>query len=506
MKHDLLNKEVLCILDTRQIQRYMFRSNSYLDTLGGSDLMTHILNDAIMYALSSVGLREDQYNISMDPDDKEIPYFTSDRILFQLIIAAAGNALCIVRTGSLCRSIIRKVSRYYLEHAYSLNLAAAVTEKTDHLGTDIFHLYQNLNRTKASCEISDPMGALSIVIREKNTGDPAIGVDAAGEYYGTASAIRRAEALKRKNLVEMKDMKATLASDGKKYLALIHVDGNNIGIMIGKILQDSNSYECGVRFRRRINRNITITMKEALDKTLSQMKDTLKSEEFEHVFQVIHQAGDDINCICSADLALPFLDLLYKNMEGAVLWKTEEVTLPLYICAGVAFVTQDADFHASYKLAEECCKSAKTEAKKEYNLIDGMAGNWIDFQICKEGYSQELDMLREHSYLTSDGVSLLLRPYSIGLKGRDKTNSYYDLLVLMKKLKELDLSRQQKLMMNQSYTMGLMEFSNWIQSEKKAGLDLVGILGQPLCRDENRQPRATWFDAVDLLNIIDGAG
>lgn len=34
MDKELMGKEVLGILDTRQIQRFMFRSNSYVDTLG----------------------------------------------------------------------------------------------------------------------------------------------------------------------------------------------------------------------------------------------------------------------------------------------------------------------------------------------------------------------------------------------------------------------------------------------------------------------------------------
>ena len=76
MDQDLMGKEVLCILDTRQIQSFMFRSNSYVDTLGGSDLMVHILEDGIRNALHSVNppLQETQYDLSMDPD-APIPYF-----------------------------------------------------------------------------------------------------------------------------------------------------------------------------------------------------------------------------------------------------------------------------------------------------------------------------------------------------------------------------------------------------------------------------------------------
>ena len=47
MKQEWMDRPVLCIFDTRQIQAFMFRANSYYDTLGGSDLMLHILNDTL---------------------------------------------------------------------------------------------------------------------------------------------------------------------------------------------------------------------------------------------------------------------------------------------------------------------------------------------------------------------------------------------------------------------------------------------------------------------------
>ena len=108
MKQEWMDRPVLCIFDTRQIQAFMFRANSYYDTLGGSDLMLHILNDALSFALKSVDppLRDDEFDLSDDPDG-EIPFFTSEKILFQLIICTARNALCLVRTGALAQKIIR---------------------------------------------------------------------------------------------------------------------------------------------------------------------------------------------------------------------------------------------------------------------------------------------------------------------------------------------------------------------------------------------------------------
>jgi hypothetical protein len=68
MDRELMDKEVLCILDTRQIQRYIFRSNSMFETVGASNLLTHILQDALLYSLNHIDppVPEEEYDLSLD--------------------------------------------------------------------------------------------------------------------------------------------------------------------------------------------------------------------------------------------------------------------------------------------------------------------------------------------------------------------------------------------------------------------------------------------------------
>ena len=510
MEKELMNKEVLCILDTRQIQRFMFKSNSYLDTLGGSDLVGEVLEKAIEHAVTHIDppLREEEYSLSLDPDE-QIPYFYSDKIQFQLLTCSAGNAMCLARTGELCQKIIRKISRFYLDFAYSLNLVASVTEKTDNFGRDIFHLYKKLNAIKASCDISDPMGPLSVVIREKRTGQPAIGQDPnTGEYYSRSSFLRRQAALQRRLVVDMQEMQTTTGFDGKEYLALIHADGNNLGITIGRILQNSHSYIDGVRARRQISKNLDQIYSSIMEKTLAQMReyynnlDIPRKKDFHYAFHVCHQGGDDINIICDARLAVPFLNFLYKNLKGMSLWKSDTLTVPLYMCAGVAYVLKEKGFHSAYQLASECCDSAKKAAKKENNLRNGLAGNWIDFQICDTTNNQELDFMREKFYVTKDQIHMQMRPYCLDPEVNEEPVSYSKFLERVRRLQKAKLTRQQQEALRLSYMMGRQEFGRWIQYNQNNGLDLTGLLGNAIHRDENGQMHAVWFDSVDMMDFI----
>ena len=510
MERELKDKEVLCIFDTRHIQRYMFRSSTFMDTVGGSDLMTHILDDAIRDALVSIDtpLSEEEYSLSLTPAASAIPYFTSPEIRFQLIICTAGNALAIVRTGALCQKIIRRISRYYLEHGYSLNLSAAVVEKTDNMGNDIFNLYKKLNNIKAGSDISDPLEALPVIMREKHTGEPVVAYDKEnGDYVSRSSIMRRNEAKKREIVFDIKDIRTTRTNDGTAYLAYIHADGNNLGITIGRILQQTPDYIEGIITRRLINRNIEQAYRRVMDRTTADLLSHYlnkggKKEDFSGEFQVIHRAGDDINIVCNASYAFTFLELFYENLKGTMIWEKDGLRIPLYVCTGVSFFSAKSTFHAAFSLAQECCESAKTAAKKEYNLRDGLAGNWIDFQICDNPNVQELDMLRARSYHTPEGIDLVLRPYSIDEEDRGKPFSYSAFVDRVHALRELGLTRRQMNELRQSYTMGRIDYTLWIQEMRNKGYDLSGLLGEPLFTDPDKELHAVWFDAVEALELI----
>ena len=510
MDKELMDKEVLCILETRKIQRYMFRSNTLQDTIGGSDLMRHILPDAIRDALKTIDtpLSEEEYALSLEPDVTAIPYFSSPKIQFQLAISGPGNALCIVRTGCLAQKIIRRISRYYLENAYSLNLTAAVIDKTNNLADDMLRLYRKLNEVKASSEISDPLGTLPVVMREKRTGEPVVAYDKESkDYVSKSSLIRRKEAKKRPAPFDMNDIHSMTASDGKQYLAFIHADGNNVGITIGRLLQSNAGYLEGIIAGRLINHTIEQAYSRVVGKTTEDLKKFFiqnggREEEFLNHFRVIHRAGDDINLVCNAKYAFRLIDMFYKNLEGTVIWEKDGEKVPLYVCAGISLVTPDSSFHASYRLAEECCSSAKAKAKEERNLIDGLAGNWIDFQICDNPNIQELDMLRKRSYHTSEGIDLMLRPYSKEDKDRDKTYHYDELMKRVRILQKTDIPAFQMKILKQSYTLGRLEYSEWISKMKDKGIDLPALLGSPVYNDSENNTHATWFDAAELMDFV----
>ncbi|MBP3722616.1 MAG: hypothetical protein J6I62_05135 [Selenomonadaceae bacterium] len=496
MDENLMDREVLCILDTRKIQRYVFTNSSFGDTMGGSDLIKHILSDAIRFALEDYS--SDEFDLNNDPD-APVPYFDNPKIKAQQIICAAGNALLLVRRGELAQKIIRKVSRYYLEHAYSLDVVAAAVAKTDNLDEDIFNLYAKLDKIKATAHIIEPQDTLPVLMREERTGLPVIAKDEEiGDYISRATQIRRIERRKRINNADFGELPTTKHFDGKDYWGVLHLDGNNFGISISGILQSADGYAEGIRARRQVNLNIVEVYERLLNSALAELKELYdlkrgKDCDFSRAFKIVHQGGDDLNCVGDASLMLPFLRLFYKHLKGEFLWNTPKLKIPLYICGGVAFVTKDFSFHRAFRLAGECIKNAKTYAKKPQNLINGYAGNWIDFQISSEPNAEELDAFREKAY-DADGLRMDLRPYSMD---GDDERSFCALLNRIKALRQFSNEKIQMLRMVSG--MGKQTLSQWISLQKQRGEDLKAVLGEPFYTGDTE--RAAWFDATELMDF-----
>ena len=111
-------------------------------------------------------------------------------------------------------------------------------------------------------------------------------------------------------------------------------------------------------------------------------------------------------------------------------------------------------------------------------------------------------MLRKRSYHTPEGIDLTLRPYSKDEADRGKSFSYDALVDRVHRLRQLRIPQRQMNELKQSYTMGRLDYTLWIQAMRENGYDLEGLLGAPLYTDPDRELHAVWFDAVEILDLM----
>ena len=141
-------------------------------------------------------------------------------------------------------------------------------------------------------------------------------------------------------------------------------------------MQQTPDYQKGIRTRRRLNGNIANQYKGIMEKTVAQLRAYYgelgrDDPDFAHEFQIIHNNGDDINCMCNAELAFPFMDFFFGNLKDASIGEVDGQRIPLYCCGGICFMTEESDFHTAFTMAEKCCESAKR--RLSWKKTSGMA-------------------------------------------------------------------------------------------------------------------------------------
>ena len=512
MKKELLDKEVICIYDTRAIQKFIFSNNNNIDIIGAGNIVSDVLPEALNYALENnkgMPLGRDEYCMSEMEDPDNVPYFDDQKIRAQVVTIGGGNAFMLYRTGRPCSEVSKAFSRYILEHTYSLQVAVAAVAKTENMDNDINQLYLKLDRIKNTEAFSHPLGTLPIIKKEKTSGAPVIGTDKdTGEEISMQTFFRREKVRTDKHLQNKVRTLGELSKYNDK-LAYIHMDGNSMGLTIGRIMGSISDYKEGIIARRRLNMNImnqyVQTLADSKDWLLTRMSDDgIPAEESDRYFQELHTGGDDINLAMNARYSFMFVEHFIKEVSKKTLWNDDRLGMIYFsVCAGIALVSPDVSCRMGLWLAESCCETAKNEAKKPINLINGNVGNWIDFHINEDSYINDIDTIREDRFKTDTNTYLCLRPYCVD-RDRSDTPTYYEKFkalchMLQKGIYEEKVTK----MLLDGYGVGMSYMENQLKSFELLGGEIPDSIGKAYVRVAGREGSyANWFDALQVMDYM----
>lgn len=405
-----MSQLVLAMYDVRGIQKYIFRTAKVQDATGASAIVEDILLEALKYAVNSM-----EPSLSMDAkwhQGKEALEFEKGKAEVQVLFVGGGNAYVIFRDRELCLEINRRMSAYVMKQTYSLQLAAAVVDCTDDYQEDYRKLHEQMNRTKADMIVSKPLGALPVMQIEVKTGYPL------GKHGSTETWLKKKKNAKRltgeqaerifDNYVTEKGVDSTIA--------VVHIDGNNMGLRIREQIQGIQDYKEAVRRMRKISCNINESFQQVFQETADHFnRNAVKGKRY--FVRKILVAGDDITYVCNGQIALATIEYFCRKVSGLTMTgDTDEESIQKYgfsVCAGAAFINSHFPFHVGYEVAEECCESAKKRAKEERYMDHGRIGSFVDFHICKNVHAQNLKLMRQREYRLEGRYSLLTRPYYI---------------------------------------------------------------------------------------------
>ena len=473
-------KEVLAMYDVRGIQKYIYRTLKLKDAMGASILIEDIIMKALKYACKKLQIKK----CNLEWFDENGPKDYEENEDVTVLYIGGGNAFVRFKRRKLCTDINRQMSKYVIEQTYSLQLAVAIVDISGDYQIDYQEIYKEMNRVKSDMTDSKPLSALPIMEIELKTGFPAIDVS---EYKEKIDKVRvesnvsketYLKILKKNKKVEEDDIDKLLDSYARRgedsRIAVVHIDGNNMGLRIRKLIEGMTEYKDAVKEMRKISYNIKNSYLDTFEEMKKHFEDlNTRNDKVKRFVRKVIVAGDDITYVCNAYIAFDTVKYFCDKISRLTMNKgKDELNINendineygFTVCAGVAFIRSHFPFNVGYKVAEACCDSAKDMAKndknKAYFSIDengncrdidlkeyeeGMkevvetgnsgtdkkvryfekTGNFVDFQICKNIQCQDLEQIRKDEYITASGENLLVRPYYIEmekLKGSTKLN------------------------------------------------------------------------------------
>lgn len=438
--------QILAMYDVRGIQNYIFRTTKLKDAIGASYIVETIIQDALSEASQTAKNNNEKFkeitiDLQWENEDSIIKYNGEDSDV-QVLYIGGGNAYVLYSSDELCHYVNRIMSKYVLEHTYSLQLAIATYKKTGDYADDYRKLNEEMNRIKADMIDSRPIGTLPVMAMEYQTGLPVFGKDENDIWMSKETELKReAEDIirpKKNHDSERRRFDSYIEKGVDSTLSVIHIDGNNMGLRIRELIKDEKDYISAVNSMRHISHNINWSYKNVFEQMQKRFNTYInpKTKKNDYYVLKVLVAGDDLTYVCNGAIAIATVQYFVReitkhcmneNMEGEDLNK-----YGFSVCAGIAYIRSHFPFSIGYEVAESCCASAKERAKEKAE--NGKIGNFFDFQFCKNIQAKDIKDIRRSEYHTASGENLMIRPYGF------ESGDYYDFEHLRKAIQGFESS------------------------------------------------------------------
>ncbi len=450
----------LIIVDTAQIQSYVFNSNRLRENIGASHLVAQATDS---WAKEAVQYTAKKHNIVADGrlDDTKSIENPADNLDAEVLYAGGGNFVVLFRDDSKAKDFIRTLSRKVLTDAPNLQLVVAQRQFNwkESLRQTLKDTFKQLAEEKRSRILSAPLLGLGVTKMCRSTGWPAtgwvkkIGDDperpASSEILAKLRVVDRdgkklSEADRRLTSIlpcpEGYDYPAQLDHLGgtkgeHNFIAVVHADGNGMGQRImgiggGDSTLDNREYIRSLRsFSEAVDRASQMALKDVLSKLETRIQNDggdrivhrntagkivaeirLKLAEdglWYLPFRPVVFGGDDVTFVCDGrlglSLAIEYIRQLEKHTEDLPDKKGK-----LTASAGISIVKAHYPFSRAYSLAEELCRKAK-----KYRRDIDYDASCIDWHFALSGLSGTIEDIRRREYKVDKG-SLCLRPVIVG--------------------------------------------------------------------------------------------
>ncbi len=454
------SKYALAMYDVRGKQEYIFKTNKLKEIVGGSCIIRDCFKEYLFPSAEEymrrkakkegISLSDDEvcgiYNYN---DPKKEPEYISEinkgkefsqkafermmqdekcaaRYAGEVVYEGGGNFFVLYKDKETCIEINKIFTRKLLKELYTLKVLCTYIELENGLVNfieDRKKLYEKHRISEAEESVICPVNTLPFVQVDEVTSLPLTKYNEnTRKKVSTEAEAKLAKHLDVYNeKYGEKDLDKLVTRKGEEsLLAVVYIDGNNMGAKVQNVLGTETSYDQCVKKLRETSEFIQKNYVEDRIKDIDQMlEEKAKKGKKKAGKRLVVFAGDEINLICNARDAYDIAKTYLKGLHQ-VSWK--DSTEPCSACAGIAIFHSHAPYAQAYKIAEECCESGKTRMKKleKAREKEGKSKEvcYIDVHYCQKGIGMSLDDIRE-----KEVGGLISKPWLLDIEDEKNTTS-----------------------------------------------------------------------------------
>ena len=444
------------LFDTRGIQRYIYSGNKLRTNVGASYIVDRIFFDVLIDDVLKEMFPEEKFPSADDAwnptKDAAKPWEEMNSCCVAYV--GGGNALLLFDSSEADRrtEVVKNFTRKLLVKRPGLKVGAALGDleldgdklNQDHLDA----LYQKLkdNQNKIFPAVNVPYTGLTLSCEINGEAANFYGRLGSGEknFYSQEIAVKSAavdDANKNlrdrfKKIFALKKFEPPIDFDfpseveklgqkeGENYFAIIHVDGNNMGLKFRACTDLTERRKLSREIRRKTEGAFADLLKKIICMKVSGgFGDVLNLEENFLPIRPLIIGGDDVTFLCPANMAIFFTKTLVENLdaetpENAPENLTEKFSRHMDACAGIAILPTKYPFFRGYELAEQLCDAAKKSMRNfareknfsEEELVRG--SSWLEFAILHGEQAPTLEQIRATEYRGARG-NLHFGPYRL---------------------------------------------------------------------------------------------
>lgn len=500
------------LFDTRSIQRYIYASNKLRTNIGASYIVEHLFSDIL------AGIIDEKYK-----DKCHIAY------------NGGGNALVLFKNENTPadepKKLVEEFSTRLLVEYPGLHIGAAVGDiDTEHgFQSDLSDLYKKLKDSQSNFAPMTDIPYTGFTLLSDQDGEVANGYDkiessgSESRFCSQAVIAKNAAAEKANAVLWDKfynifekygaDYSFPMELDklgqktGENYIAVIHIDGNNMG----KKFEGCE----GLSKRQKLSNDIKAKTEGAFGKLLETIIVDIENNRYENKLKIdgtlpirpLIIGGDDVTFVCPAKVALAytkrFMEYMLEKDDNL-----DDVAKSIDSCAGIAILPTSYPFFRGYTLAEQLCDNAK---KKMREVGKEQGSCWLDFILLHGEQAPTLKQILAQEHKAVKGCTHF-GPYQVANKdGKHAADRRYNIENLIKCGKFFSenggpaIANNKVKELRRVLQLGDEALDNYMQQLGHQGKDLPDIDSWECYRENLWSGHKTpYIDAIEIMDFLEG--